>query len=172
MIRQRALSILRWALFAALFLAAMMMQTVVLARNGLFGYTAACVPVSAACIAMHEGAEKGGAFTLAASLIWCLSGASYGSVQIVTLTLIGVLAGGLCQVILTRRFLPGAALCLGALALNEGVCFLLRLYLGSASGAQALSVLLPSIGVSMLFFPITYLLAWLISRIGRAAAPA
>lgn len=171
MTRRRALSILRWALYAALFLSAMMTQTVVLA-NGLFGFSAACVPVAVSCAAMHEGAEKGGAFALAASLVWCLSGASYGSVQIVTLTLAGVLAGGLCQVVLTRRFLPGALLCLGALALNEGVCFALRLYLGSAAAEQALSVLLPSIGVSMLFFPFTYLLAWLIAKLGRAAAPA
>lgn len=169
MTRQRYLTILRWVLYSALFLAAMMVQTVVL-RRGIRGLPVSCVGVALACIAMREGAEGGGAFALGASLVWCLSGADYGSAQIVLLTAAGVLCGGVCQIALTARLLPALLLCALTLALNDGVCFLLRVYLGAAHWAQAWTVLLPSIGVSLCFTPVFCLLSRLIAKIGRGAA--
>lgn len=169
MTRQKTLTVLRWVLYAAVFLAAMMAQTVALS-GGIAGYAVSCVPLAVACVAMHEGAEGGGAFALAASLLWCLSGADYGSAQLVLLTCAGVLCGGLCQVALTKRLLPALLLCALTLALDDGVCFLLRVYLGGASLTQAATVLLPSLGVSECFAPVFYLLCRLIARIGRGAA--
>ncbi len=166
MTTRRLFSILRWALYALLFLLAMMLQTVVLAR-GIGGFFISCVPVAVACIAMQEGAEGGGAFALAAAVLWCLSGAAYGSAQIVTLTVAGVLCGGLCEVVLTKKLLPAAGLCAMTLLLCDGVCFLLRLYLGGASGADAVSYLLPSLGISLCFLPLFYVPAHFIAKIGR-----
>ncbi len=170
MTRQRWLGVLRWVLYALEFLLALLLQTTVFGHFSPFGLDIKCVPVALGCICMQLNAESGGLFALLASLVWCLSGADYGSVQIITLTVVGVLSGGLCSNALPRRFGPAVAISLGALVLNEGVCFLLRLYLGSAAAAQALSVLAPTIGLSMLVCPFAYGLARLIGRIGRHAA--
>lgn len=169
MTRQKTLTALRWVLYAAVFLAAMMVQTVAL-PDGIGGFSVACVPVAIACVAMGEGAEGGGAFALAASTLWCLSGAAYGSAQIVLLTCAGVLCGGLCQVALTDRLLPAVLLSFMTLLLNNGVCFALRLYLGGVRAGQAVTCLLPSIGISLCFVPVFYALARLIARIGRGPA--
>ena len=166
MTTRRLFSVLRWALYALVFLLAMMVQTVVLSR-GIHGFFVSCVPLAVACVSMQEGAEGGGAFALAAASLWCLSGADYGSAQIVTLTVAGVLCGGLCQVVLTKKLLPAAGLCAMTLLLCDGTCFLLRLYLGAAGGAQAAAYLLPSLGISLCFFPLFYVPAHFIARIGR-----
>ncbi len=167
MLKVRLLSILKWTLYTALFLLSILLQTAIPAGRGVLGLPVFCVPVAVSCIAMHEGAEKGGLFALLGATVWCLSGASYGSAQIITLTVAGVLSGGLCQVLLTRRFLPAMLLSAGALVLNEGVAFLLRLYLGGAAQAQLVTVLLPALGFSMLCAPLTYLFTWLIAKLGR-----
>lgn len=164
MTRKRILFVLKWALYSVIFLIAMLLQTVVFGR-GLFGCAVCCVPVAVGCVAVREGAERGGFFALCAGLFWCLSGANYGSLQIITLTVIGLLCGTTCERVLTRRFWPSVALSLGAICLNEGVGFLVRLYLGVATGAQALTVLLPSIGVSLLTAPLFVLLTWLAGRV-------
>lgn len=167
MFKQRLLSTLKWTLYAALFLLSILLQTMIPAGRGLPGLPVFCVPVCVCCVALHEGAEKGGLFALIGATVWCLSGTDFGSAQIITLTVIGVLSGGLCQVLLTRRFLPAMLLSAGALALNEGLLFGLRLYLGGASQAQLITVLLPALGVSMLCAPLLYLFTRLIAKLGR-----
>lgn len=167
MFKQRLLSILKWTLYTALFLVSILLQTAVPAGRGVFCLPLFCVPVAVSCIAMHEGAEKGGLFALLGATVWCLSGAAYGSAQIITLTVAGVVSGGLCQVLLTRRFWPAMLLSAGTLVLNEGVAFVLRLYLGSASHEQLITVLLPALGLSMLCAPLTYLFTRLIAKLGR-----
>ena len=106
MTTRRLFSVLRWALYALVFLLAMMVQTVVLSR-GIHGFFVSCVPLAVACVSMQEGAEGGGAFALAAAFLWCLSGADYGSAQIVTLTV-------------CRR--PGVARGRGGCATGRGFC--------------------------------------------------
>lgn len=167
MLKQRLLSVLKWTCYTALFLVSILTQTAIPASRGVLGLPLFCVPVAVSCIAMHEGAEKGGLFALIGATVWCLSGTDYGSAQIITLTIVGVLSGGLCQVLLTRRFFPAVLLSAGALVLNEGVCFGLRLYLGGASQEQFVTVLLPALGFSMLCVPLTYLFTRLIAKLGR-----
>ena len=81
------LHILRWTLYALLFLLAMMVQTVVLGNHPIFGANADFIPVVIVCVCMREGPERGGWFALLTSLFWFLSGAANGSISIAILTI-------------------------------------------------------------------------------------
>lgn len=164
--REHILSIVKWTLYSLLFLLALLLQTSVSAGSAPY-FPLACVPVTIALVAMQEGAEKGGLFALLTSLVWCLSGVSYGSLQIVTLTVAAVCSGALCERILTRRLLPAILISLAALVFNEGLCFLLRCYLATAELPQFLTVTLPNIAASAPVILPTYLITRLIGKVGK-----
>ena len=60
--------ILRWTLYALLLLTAMIVQTVLLGKDGIFGQTADIVAVVILTVAMVEGPERGGMFALLSSI--------------------------------------------------------------------------------------------------------
>lgn len=154
-----------WALYALLFLAVMVIQTVILGKHRFWGAKLSLIPVAVACIAMQVGHEPGAVFALAASLVWCLTGADGGSVGIVTLTVTGILAGYLCDAVYARRLIPALCLSLGAVLLHEGVLFLVKYYLNEAS--LGLCRWLPiQAGLSILACPVLYPLAKLIRKAG------
>ena len=84
-----------------------------------------------------------------------------------TLTLSAVLAGALCDRYYTRSFVPALLLSLLGLTICEGLAFLFRIYIGVVAPALWQTVLLPKILLSVLDFPLFYLGAWAVSRIGR-----
>ena len=74
------LRILRWTLYAALFLLALLVQTVVFGNRTILGAHPDLVAIVITCVCLREGPERGGTFALIASLVWCLSGIDQGSV--------------------------------------------------------------------------------------------
>ena len=68
------LRILRWTLYAALFLLALLVQTVVFGSRTILGAHPDLVAIVITCVCLREGPERGGTFALIASLVWCLSG--------------------------------------------------------------------------------------------------
>lgn len=160
------LHILRWSLYALLLLAAMMVQTVVFGNRTLFGTHPSFVPVVIACVCLREGPERGGIFALAASVFWCLSGADYGAVSIVVLTVVPVLGGVVVRAVLSNRFVPCLIITFLTLLIEQSVIFLMKFFFGAMEGALYVTELLPCVIVSLLAQPVTYFLVKHIERIG------
>ena len=91
------LRILRWTLYAALFLLALLVQTVVFGNRTILGAHPDLVAIVITCVCLREGPERGGTFALIASLVWCLSGIDQGSVCLLVLTVLPVLGSILCR---------------------------------------------------------------------------
>ena len=145
----------------------MLLQTIVLPKMTIGGIALCVVPTCVVCVAVQEGAERAALFTLLASAVYCLSGADCGPIYIVTLTLTAALAGSVCDHFYTRTFVPALILSLLGLKICEGAAFLFRVYIGSVAAALWQTVLLPEILFSVLAYPLFYLGAWAVSRIGR-----
>lgn len=161
---QRYKNIIMWALYAALFLLVLLMQTAVFGRTRFFGVKLSLIPVVLVCISICTGHEAGGLFCLIAAFVWHLSGADDGSVAILTMTVCGILAGFVCTQF-SRRFLPAMGLCLCTLLLHEGVVFLLKFYLGAAEGSLLAWVFLSAV-LSLPAAPVCYLLSKAIRKVG------
>ena len=63
--RERYKNALMWALYAALVLFVLVVQTVSFGRPRFFGVKLCFVPVLVACVSMHVGSEAGGGFGMA-----------------------------------------------------------------------------------------------------------
>lgn len=153
-----------WSLYAALFLLVMLLQTSLFGRLRFFGVKLSLVPVVLVCISAFIGHEAGGIFSLIAAVVWYLSGAEDGPIFILTMTISGIAAGFVCD-LFSHRFLPTLGLCLGAILFHEGVVFLMRYYLGTATGTLILWVLKMA-GLSLVAWPPCYLLAKVIRKAG------
>ena len=162
------LHILRWTLYALLFLLAMMLQTVVFGNHTFLGVQPNFVPVVITCVCLREGPERGGLFALLTSLFWCLSGVDEGSVSIAVLTVVPVVGSVLCRSVLANRFLPCLAITLVTLFTEQTVIFLLKYFTGTVDGSRFLTVLIPSVLVTALAQPAVYLLVKCIEKIGDA----
>ena len=162
---QRYKTILMWVLYALLFLAVMLIQTVVFGHTRFGGVKVDLLPVAVACIGLWTGHEAGGLFGLIAGLVWACTGADDGSLAVVSYTLTGILAGWLCDSVFSRRLVPALFLSLGACLLHQMALFLLKFYLESAEPAMVLWVPMTA-GLSVLAAPVLYLLAKAIGKAG------
>ena len=158
--------ILRWCLYAFLFLVAMMLQTVIFGNRTLLGAHPNVVPVVIVCVCLREGPERGGIFALTASVFWCLSGADYGTVSIAVLTVVPVLGGVVIRAVLSNRFVPCLIITFLTLLIEQSVIFLMKFFFGTMEGALYVAELLPCVIVSLLAQPVTYFLVKHIERIG------
>ena len=162
------LHILRWTLYALLFLLAMMLQTVVFGNHTFLGVHPNFVPVVITCVCLREGPERGGLFALLTSLFWCLSGADEGSISIAVLTVVPVIGSVLCRAALANRFLSCLAFTIFTLFTEQTVIFLFKFFLGTVEGSRFWTILLPCVLVSALAQPVVYLLVKCIEKIGDA----
>ena len=162
---QKYRNIIMWALFAALFLAAVMAQTTLFGRVRFHDVKLSVLPIAMVCIGMQVDHEAAGLFGLLAGLCWFALGAEDGTLAIVTFPAVGILAGWLCDSLFARRFFPSLALSLGALVLHEGALFAIKYYLGTAPAELALWVP-KTVAMSLAVTPVIYLLARLIGKAG------
>ncbi len=162
---QRYRTILMWALYAALFLGVMLLQTVVFGRMRFSGIKINLMPMVIACIGLWVGHEAGGFFGLIAGLVWFSIGADDGSLSIVSFTLTGILAGWLCDSLFPRRLLPALGLCLAALALHTLALFFLKYYLDGAAFSMIRWVPATTLW-SLPAAPVLYLLAKAVRKAG------
>ena len=160
------LHILRWSLYALLFLVAMMVQTVVFGNRLVFGTKPLLTPVVICCVCLREGAERGGIFALVASLFWCFSGVEYGPVGIVVQTVVPVLGTVLSRGILSSRYIPCLLITFLALLAEQCIVYALKLFSDLAQPRLFFTVLLPCVFVSLLFQPVIYILVKQIEKIG------
>lgn len=162
------LRILRWGLYSLLFLLAMLTESSVFGRHALLGVCPQLVGVVVVCVCFREGPERGGLFALLATLFWCLSGASYGSLNIAVFTILPVAGTLFTRNTLMNRFVPCLLTALSALAAQQLVIFAIGYFLNDVSLLYFFVELLPCIAVSLLFQPPVY---WLASRICRIGGP-
>lgn len=162
------LRILRWTLYALLFLLAMMAQTVVFGNRTILGVQPDLVPVVIVCVCLREGAERGGLYALLCSLLWWLSGADQGSLCIAVLTVLPVLGSILCRAFLSEEYLPCLCLTVLTLLVEQSAMFFLRYMFGGADGILFWKTLLPCVLVSTLAQPLVYFLVKRIASIGDA----
>lgn len=161
------LRILRWTLYALLFLLAMMIQTVVLGNRPIFGTQPDLITVVIVCVCLREGAERGGLFALLTSLFWCLSGASDGSIAIAILTILPVLGSILCSSLLSDRFIPSLLVTAVTLFVLHGVVFLLKVIFVETDMTLFAQKLIPCVWVSLIAHVPVYWLVGKIHRIGE-----
>lgn len=162
------LRILRWSLYALVFLSALLLQTAVLGKYSLLGGHGNLVAVVICCVCLREKAERGGTFALLASLFWCLSGVDYGPLHIAVFTIVPVFGSLLCQAFLSARFLPALVITLFTLLLDQCLVFGLKLLFDQASLLLFLRQLFPCIVLSLLAFPLIYVTVKAIETIGDA----
>ena len=165
--RRQLVSILKWTLYALLFLFAMLLQQIVLPKIPIGGITLCVVPICAACVGVQEGAEHTALYGLLCGAAFCLSGVSCGPIYLIGICLSAVLAGALCDQYYTRSFASALLLSVLGLVICEGSAFLFRLYIGTVAARFWQTVLIPEILLSLFAFPLFYLGAWAISKIGR-----
>lgn len=164
--RAQWFGILKWTVYALALLLAIVLQSVILSRLRPFGCKLSTVPILLVCICLREGPEKGGLFVLLGSTFWALSGVDMGNLLMLSVTVCAVLAAVLCQTVLTNRISSAAICCFVTLLLSESLVYGYKLLLGSVAPMNYLRMLLPGVGLSMLLFPLYYLLVKSISRIG------
>ena len=159
--------VLKWSLYGLLTLLVLLLQTSVLAKRPILGAKLAPLPALIVCVCVREGPEKGGLYAILAVLFWCFSGADFGNLSVAVIPIGAMLSAVLCRVVLTLRFVPTALCCLAVTLLNASVIFLFKLILPPAVALENYwQVLLPGVGLSMVFVPFHYALVKLIGRIG------
>ena len=158
--------IFKWSVYGLFFLALLMLQTVVSAKSPVFGWKLCFVPVLLVCVCIQEGPESGGLFVLAGTVVWCLSGADYGNLTIVVLTVCAILASVLCRAVLNDRLLSVWLCVLLSCIVNDSVIFVFKLILTNVAARNYWRVLLPGAGLSSLSVFVIYPLVRLIHRIG------
>lgn len=158
--------ILKWSVYALLLLLAVVFQSVILSRLPVFGVRLNAIPILLVCVCLREGSEKGGLFVLLASTFWALSGVDMGNLLILSVTFCAVFSAILCRTVLSDRVISAAICCFVSLLLSESLVFAFKLLLSDIDAASYLRVLLPGAALSMLTFPLSYLLVKAISKIG------
>jgi hypothetical protein len=156
---------LKMALYVALLVLAELLQTAVF---GGLRVGPCAMPVAVACISLFEGAQRGSIFGLVGGCLWAWSSAlsMYGAWCIVSLTLVGTLAG-----IITERFLLRGiqtALCISAAALflTEGLYVLVRAVQGILPLGTFFTLFVPECLLSLVLCLGFYWLTARISQIG------
>ena len=141
------LRILRWTLYAALFLLALLVQTVVFGNRTILGAHPDLVAIVITCVCLREGPERGGTFALIASVL-------------------PVLGSILCRAVLANRFLPSLLVCFVTLAVEQGLILLMKHFFAGVAWEQAgraLRCLLVTLPVQ----PAVYGLVKCIAKIGE-----
>ena len=163
--REKYKNALMWALYAALVLLVMVVQTVSFGRPRFLGAKFCFVPVLVACVAMHVGSEAGSVFGMACGLVWTLSGADGGALHIVLLSVCGAAAGYLCDRYLVRSVVSALMMSLMSLLVCQLTLFFFKC-LFSTIGIGAIVQVLAQVGLSLLLCPLVYLAAWAIRKAG------
>lgn len=156
---------LMWALYTALFLLAVVVQTVMFGHARFLDVKLAILPVVIACTAMFNGAENSAVFGLGCGIFWCFAGADGGAIFIPLFCVAGAVVGYLCDRLLVRSLGSAFLVSLLALFICQFVLYLFKLWLGAAF-LRDLLLLFRQLIVSLVACPPIYLAAWAIRKAG------
>ena len=159
----------QWVLYGLALVLTVVLQNVILNRIALFGLHINLVPCLVGCVCVIEGPDRGSVFALLAGLFWASVGGDYGFVSILVLTMGGMGIGLLLSGWLRVNVLSCVVLCLLLALVNDGIIFLLRLFLHTVRVPQYWRISLPSTLISGVFCPAYYYLFRVFHRVGGAA---
>lgn len=160
--------IFRWVLYGLLFLGTLLLQTVLLGKDGVFGQHPDLVAVVIISVAVAEGPERGGLFALIASTFWALSGIERGALQILCLTAVPVLCSYFSGKLFSASYMTSLITCGLTLLVAQTLNFLFMQFYEAVPGYFYMTRLLPGILVALLFQPLIY---WLVKSIGKIGDP-
>jgi len=157
--------ILKWGSYAALCIALLVIQDVMLSQFRLSGATTDLAVCIIFLIGLYEGTENGSLFALIASLVYLFSGNSPGA-QCVALLTCGTVLLNLFRQMSWHRSSGSILLCTCAgIVLYEMLNFFFGIFTGITIWARAGVFLLVAIMTCICAFPL-YPLVKLISKIG------
>ncbi len=160
--------ILRWVLYSLLFLTAMILQTVILGKDGLWGHTPDLVALVIITVCLVEGSERGGLFALLTSTIWALAGIDRGALQILCLTVLPILGSHYGRRVLSIAYVPELLSCILILFITGSLQYFLRLFYDGIPSHLFITRMLPGILVTLLFQPLVY---WLVKSVEKIGDP-
>lgn len=144
----------------------MMLQTVILGKDGIAGQSPDIVAVVIITVCMVEGPERGGLFALLTSVFWALSGIDRGALQILCLTAIPILCSHYSRKIFSLAYIPALITCGLTMFVAHTLSFLLKAFYEATPTYLYTTRLLPGILISLLFQPLIYWLSKSIEKIG------
>lgn len=160
------LGILKWTLYAVLFLFLLLTEGVLCAQYPLFGLKLNFLPILLVCVCVREGTEKGGLYCLLTSTVMCLSKSDFGSLSVAVLTVLCILSAALCRSVLANGLWPVALCSFAVTFINEAAIVLLRSVLERTAISNLWRVALPACLLSMLLCPLLYFTVRAIGKIG------
>ena len=162
--RQR-FNLLRWVLYGALYLAALLLQDAVLCRVDVRGGWVDLVPCLIFMITALQGAEQGSIFALTAAILYDCAGSAPGLYVIPVITILAVLVAVLRQACLRRGFFSIALCAALSMFVYEMVVFGAGLFAGQTS-PQRMESLLMTAALTMIAVPVIYPVVRGIGKIG------
>lgn len=163
--RKQRQSVLKWALYGLLCLAALILQDVILSELSLLGATTDLVSAAILLVCLLQGPEAGGAFALVGGMFFFFSGSSPGTFCIVLLPVFGILAAVFRQAFLRKGFSSMISCAGAALLLYELAVFLCGLFLGYTNPGRFSAYLVTWL-LSLALMPVLYPIVLSIGKIG------
>lgn len=165
--KRQWLGVLKWSLYSLSFLLLQVNQSVVLAHYPLWGLKLNLIPAMLLCVCLREGEQKGGIFCICANVFYCLSITDYGCLSVAVLTVLPMLAAMFFDSCLTGKFFPGMLCCFVISFLNDALILLFRSVMERTAISNLWKVSLPACALATVFYPLFYLLAHFIGKIGE-----
>ena len=162
--RQR-FGLLRWTLFGALCVLALLVQDVMVFRVDVFGAATDLVPCIIIMITALQGAESGSIFSLVASIIYYFSGSAQGPYVVPLITVIAICAVIFRQACLRKGFFSILLSTAMGMVCYELLLFGIGLFLGLTIPARFVGFAITG-ALSVVAIPLLYPIALFIGTIG------
>ncbi len=157
--------VLRWSLYAAVCLAALLLQDVLLCRVVVFGAVPDIVPCIVLMVCTMQGAEDGSIFALAAACFYYFSGSAAGPYVIPILVAIAVFLVIFRQSYLKQGFLTILVCTALGMLVYELLLFCVGLFL-ERTYWDRLGAFATTAGISLLAVPPAYPVLMSIGKLG------
>lgn len=159
--KQQRRAMLKWLLYSAACVAALVLQDSMLSRLRLLGGSFELAPALIILICVLEGCDRGCVFTLGASMVYVFSGSAQGRYCIVYLTAAAIGAAAFRQGYL-RRDAGSDLICVGgAMALYELAIFATGLFLELTYPGRwyffVMTAVVSTLAVGAVYRPMKYL---------------
>lgn len=158
-------AVLRWSLYAAVCLTALLLQDVLLCRVTIFGAVPDIVPCIVLMVCTMQGAEDGSVFALVAACFYYCSGSSVGAYVIPILVGISVFLVIFRQSYLKQGFLTILLCTALGMLVYELLLFCVGLFLERTYWSR-IGAFAATAGVSLLAVPPAYPILMSIGKIG------
>lgn len=158
-------TLLKWLLHSTVLLVLLVVQDVIMSQVHLFGATTDLFCAGLLLVIVLEGAESGGVFALAASVIYLFSGSAPGPYSVALLPILGVTAAVFRQAYLRKSFLANWICAAVALVVYEMAVFGIALFLQLTHLGRT-GIFFTSALLSVAVMPLLYPLFTSIGKIG------